>query len=215
VIKQLQVVIVDDHPPIREGLTVLLRNRGFLVTGTAGSLEEAARAIRAARPDVALVDIVLGKERGTELVSRFQGEVVSPAFLLYTGLPSRQNIAEAAACGAAGVATKLGSLDDLAAALLAAASGDSYRDQTATEVLRDSDGPGFLTAREREVIGLLAAGLSTDEIATQLFLSLYTVRTHIQNAVHRLGARGRVHAVVLAAQYGEIELPSIDRSRMR
>jgi DNA-binding NarL/FixJ family response regulator len=203
VAEPLQVVVVDDHGWVREGLATALRGRGFRVTGTAGSLAEAGRVIAACRPDLALVDIVLGGELGTDLAARMSEISPRTRLVFCTGILSRDLLALALASDAAGVVTKLGGIDELAAALTAAGRNEPVLDQRAAAVL-ERPAPAKLTGREAEVLEMLAQGASTREVADRLVVALPTVHTHVRNAIRRLGARNRVHAVAIGLTVGEL-----------
>lgn len=204
---ELQVVIVEDHPSVRRGLEVLLPRLGFRITGSAESAAEGERMLLMRRPDAAVVDIDLAGEDGTQLAERVSGEHGIPV-VLYTGLGDPERLADAVHSGAGGIALKSGAIEDLAAALRAVAVGDSYIDPAVAQIIgRQTRKQGAISPREAEVLELLAQGLSGHEVAERLFLSPQTVETHVRNAVRKLGARGRLHAVILALQEGAIRLP--------
>lgn len=204
----LQVVIVEDHPSVRRGLEALLPRLGFRVIGTAGDVEEGERMLRMRRPDVAVIDVDLAGASGTDLAELFSGDDGVPA-VLYTGLSDPARLSDAVHSGAGGVALKSGQLEDLASALRAVASGRSYIDPAIAEIIRSNVRKGSpVSPREAEVLALLAQGCSGNEIAERLVLSPQTVETHVRNAVRKLGARGRLHAVILALESGVIERPS-------
>ena len=201
----IQVVVIDDHPMIRRALEAFLTNRGIRVIGTASSAAEGRRLIAMGKPDVAVVDVDLGADDGVALAQEVGGFDDAPAILLYTGYIDSRTLEAALDGHVRGVALKTGSLEDLAQAVRSVAAGREYLDPQLIRALRDAESATTrLTPREREILGFAAAGMTADEIAARLVLSPHTVETHIRNAVRRLGARGRLHAVVLALQAGEI-----------
>lgn len=205
---ELQVVIIEDHASVRRGLEVLLPRLGFRVTGTAATATEGERMLHLRKPDAAVVDIDLAGASGTELAERISASEDPVPVVLYTGLGDADVLDEAMHSGAGGLVLKSGALEDLAAAIRAVAAGDSYVDPALGPILSGSRrSRGTISPREAEVLELLARGLAGHEVAEQLFLSPQTVETHVRNAVRKLGARGRLHAVILALQAGEIELP--------
>jgi DNA-binding NarL/FixJ family response regulator len=145
--------------------------------------------------DVAVLDIHLGDGNGLDLIPTAKEQ--GTRCLAYTGLVDNEAVQQAREAGADGLAAKAGSPRELSAAVKTVAAGDTYFDQR----FAAGDPPErkrSLTPREAEVVGLLAEGLTGEEIAERLFLSPATVRTHIRNAMDRLGARTRAHLVTLA-----------------
>jgi len=207
---QIEIVIVDDHPPVRQGLELMLARQGFRMIGSAGSAQEGARMIRARRPDVALVDIDLGDGSGTDLAQALQADAIDTAIVLYTGSLEHAVIDAAVASGARGLVLKSSPIEHLADALRAAAAGQTYVDRLITQLpgRAERHGVALISRREAEVLGMLSQGSTTERVAQDLFLSPETVQTHVRNATRKLGARGRLHAVILALVRGEIELPA-------
>ena len=204
---QLEVVVVEDHPPVRQGLELLLALQGFRVTGSAGSAEAGGRMIRARRPDVALVDVDLGDGSGTDLATALIDESPAMAIVLYTGSVDVAVLDDAATCGAYGLVLKTSPLERVADALRAAAARRTYVDVALLGLLRTT-GARTISVREAQILGLLARGRTTRQVADELFLSADTVQTHVRNATRKLGARGRLHAVVLALAGGELDRPA-------
>jgi DNA-binding NarL/FixJ family response regulator len=200
--------IVEDHAALRRGVELLMRSEGVRVVGTAGDAAAAAELIPRRRPDVVLADIGLPGESGVELARRLR-EDPELGILLYTGLDDAGALREALDCGARGFALKAGDPGELIAAISLVAAGQGYVDprlepllfaRSTTEEIR------ILSVREREVLALLADGMSGEEVAKRLFLSPETVRTHIRNTMAKLEADTRVHAIAIALRRGEISL---------
>ncbi|HEV7804850.1 MAG TPA: response regulator transcription factor [Solirubrobacteraceae bacterium] len=200
---RLEIVIVEDHPPMCQGLELLLPHHGFRVTGSAGSAAAGARMIRARRPDVALVDLDLGDGSGTDLATTLIAEWPGTAIVLYTGSVDVAVLDDAATSGAYGLVLKTSPMERVADALRAAAAGRNYVDAALFGRLR-ARGARRISVREAQILGLLARGLTTRQIADELFLAADTVQTHVRNATRKLGARGRLHAVVLALAGGDL-----------
>ena len=205
---ELNVVIVDDHVALRRGMELLLRRAGHHVVGTADDAEAGEALILRRKPDVALVDLALPGMSGAELTRSLLKEDPGVRIILYTGAADERQLLDALDAGAAGLALKSGDPQELEQAILTVAGGGDYLDPRLTPLLAKS-GNGrdkTLSPREREILGLLSQGLSGEEAATQLFLSPETVRTHVRNAMTKLGAATRAHAVALALQRGEISV---------
>jgi DNA-binding NarL/FixJ family response regulator len=205
---ELNVVIVDDHVALRRGMELLLRRAGHHVVGTADDAEAGEALIIRRKPDVALVDLALPGMSGAELTRSLLKEDPKLRIILYTGAADERQLLDALDAGAAGLALKSGDPAELEQAILTVAAGGDYLDPRLTPLLaKGANGrEKTLSPREREILGLLSQGLSGEEAATQLFLSPETVRTHVRNAMTKLGAATRAHAVALALQRGEISV---------
>jgi DNA-binding NarL/FixJ family response regulator len=202
----LNVVIVDDHVALRRGMELLLRRAGHHVVGAADDAEAGGALILRRRPDVALVDLSLPGMSGAELTRSLLSEDPDLRIVLYTGAADERQLLDALDAGAAGFALKSGDPQELEDAIRTVAAGGDYIDPRLTPLLAKS-GNGrtkTLSPREREILGLLSQGLSGEEVASQLFLSPETVRTHVRNAMGKPGAATRAHAAALALQHGEI-----------
>jgi response regulator RpfG family c-di-GMP phosphodiesterase len=200
--RPVRVLLVEDHDAVARGLELLLRRDGLEVAGTASTLGRARELLARRAADVAVVDVDLGGENGIELVE--DACLAGTPVLLYTGRADPETIAAAHRSGAAGLASKAGSPVEFLAGVRAVADGRSYSDGRLEGVPAGSPRAGVLTPREREVVSLLAQGLNGEEVARHLFLSTTTVRTHVRNAMERMGARTRVHLIALAATAGDI-----------
>jgi DNA-binding NarL/FixJ family response regulator len=209
----IEIVVVEDHPPVRQGLELLLPRHGFRLIGSAGSAREGARMIRARKPAVALIDIDLGDGSGTDLAGALHREGSTTATVLYTGSLDNDLIDAAVASGTRALVLKSSPIEHLADAIRAAAAGQDYVDRLIARMPGRSrrDGVARISKREAQVLGMLSQGRTTEEIAQDLFLSPETIQTHVRNATRKLGAHGRLHAVILAIVHGDIELPSVVR----
>jgi DNA-binding NarL/FixJ family response regulator len=207
----LRVAIVEDHEALRQGLELLLSARGCHVLGTAGSAREGLGLVTDAAPDVALVDIRLGDEDGIWLTRRALDAHPELPIVLYTGSADAELLFTGLDSGALGFALKDGSPDELMEALTVVASGGSYVDPRLRPLLLSRASterqPG-LSRREREIMDLLAQGLNGEQVADHLVLSSETVKTHIRNAMHKLEAATRVHAIAIALRDGYISPPN-------
>jgi DNA-binding NarL/FixJ family response regulator len=204
----IRLIVVEDHLAMRQGLELLLGRQGCVVVGSAGRAEDAWKLIRERRPDVAVIDVNLPDESGAELARRLLAEDPELGVLLYTGAEDRKTVGEALNCGARGFAVKAAPPNELIEAIRIIARGGTYLDPRLKSLgaRPATESAHILSAREREVLDLLAKGMTGDDAADQLFLSPLTVRTHVRNAMRKLHAHTRVHAITLALQQGEIEL---------
>jgi DNA-binding NarL/FixJ family response regulator len=194
-------VVADDHPAVLEAVAEFLAQGGIEVIGRAGDGEEALDKIEGRKPAVAPVDVRMPKLGGIELTRRAQRSAPETAILLYTCYGDRALLTEALDAGVRGFVLKEAPMDDLLRAMHAVASGSTYVDPVLAGTLAASSiGSKLpqLTQRERDVLRLLADGLSNEEIGKQLFISAETVRTHVRKAMGKLDADTRTQAVARA-----------------
>ncbi len=202
--EQIEVIVVDDHLMMRKGLEVLLRQEDMRVAGVAGTLSEARSLFERRHCDVALLDVHLGSETSTPLVQELLSRDPQAALVIYTGFTEPGKGLEAAVqAGARGFVLKSSPAPRLIEALHTVAEGGNYVDPDLA--LHLSQGAqvsllALLSPREREIIDLLAEGFTGHAIAVRLVLSPETVRTHVRNAMRKLGAKTRVQAVALVVQ---------------
>ena len=201
-------LVVSELGAVGKGLELLLRRDGIDVAGVAPSVDAAVDALDRTAVDVVIVGDKFAGEEGLVRRAKQSGAAV----LIYTSASRPGAAAHSRAIGADGVAAVEGSPAEFIDAVRAVARGERHSDPRVAHgagALRGSagrkaGGQGTLTAREREVVTLLATGLSGEEIAARLFLSSETVRTHVRNAMQRLGVRTRAHLVARAITSGEI-----------
>jgi two-component system response regulator DesR len=196
------VIVVDDHATVRRGTELLLRAAGFTVLAGTGEVEAARAAIREDPPAVAILDLRLGGRSGLHLGEMLAREHAGLGILIYTGAADDGALRQALEAPVDGVLLKAAPPEALVEAIDRVAAGGRYVDPTLAAIAPGATGP--LTAREREILQLIANGLSGEEIADRLHLAGETVRTHVRNAVGKLGASSRAHAVAIALRRGEI-----------
>ena len=206
----LRLVLIEDHQALREGLELLLSREGCEVVGTAGTAVQGQRLVEELAPDVALVDIRLGEDDGIELTRRLLDADPERRIVLYTGSADEELLFSGLDSGARGYALKDGTPSELTTALNTVAEGGSYVDPRLRPALlsrRVTEHLPSLSNREREILDLLAQGLTGEAVAERLVLSAETVKTHIRNAMAKLEAHTRVHAVAIALREGYISPP--------
>src|SRR5215203_3497914 len=198
------LVLVEHHEALRDGLAVLLERRGFGVVGCATTAARGEEVIAERNPDVAVVGVDLPDERGTELVRRLNDRPPCPKFVIYTGLSDPDLLEAAYRSGARGLVAKPTGLSVLVEALQEVGRGGRYFDRSFAPK-NGNGGTKALSRREAEILGMLADGLTGEQIAQRLVLSPETIRPHIRNAMEKLDARTRTEAVVKALRQDEIQ----------
>ena len=214
----IQVLIADDQRVVRDGLTLLVGLiDGAEVVAAASDGAEAVRLAEAHHPDVVLMDLRMPGTDGISATAQLQERLPAARVLVLTTYADQEAIIPALQAGARGYLTKDASAEQIEAAIRAVYAGQTHLDPAIQERLvaaiisqppsaSPADAaqkpPGGLTAREAEVLTLLAAGLSNTEIAQRLYLSHATVKTHINRIFAKTGARDRAQAVRYAYQHG-------------
>jgi len=187
----LRLVLIEDHQALREGLELLLGREGIEVLGTAGSAQEGRKLVEQLDPDVALIDIRLGEDSGIDLTAQLVDADPERRIMLYTGSSEIDLLISGLGSGARGYALKDGAPSELTTALTTVAEGGTYVDPRLHPALlsrRATQTQKSLSKREREIMDLLAQGLTGEQVAERLFLSPETIKTHIRNAMNKLEA---------------------------
>jgi len=217
--KPIRVLLVDDHAVVRAGLRMLLgADPGLEIVGEAESGADGVRMALELLPDVVLMDISMPNMSGIEATRRIKAAAPDVAVLALTMYEDDQYFFEMLAAGASGYVPKRAAPDDLIAAIRAVDSGGIFLFPTVARALvrdyleraarhGDSDSPfDMLTDREREVLTLIAQGLSNQDIADRLVISVKTVNRHRENIMAKLNLHTRVELVRYAIEKGLIEL---------
>jgi DNA-binding NarL/FixJ family response regulator len=213
----IRVLIADDQALVRAGFRMILETDGDLrVVAEADDGAQAVDATRLTRPDVVLMDIRMPVMDGLEATRRIVAAKDPPRVLILTTFDHDEYVFDALVAGASGFLLKDVEPEQLLAGIRVIAHGDSLLSPSITRRLIESfvhdhprtpqPPPGLdeLTARELEIFGLIARGLSNAEIAEQLVVSSTTIKTHVARVLIKLGLRDRVQAVVLAYETGVI-----------
>jgi DNA-binding NarL/FixJ family response regulator len=212
----IRVVLADDQELVRSGFAALLQaEEGIEVVGEASDGLEAVGMAARTRPDVILMDIRMPGLDGIEATRRItaRAELSDVHVIILTTFDLDEYVFEAIRAGAAGFLVKDTNAAELLRAIRVVTSGEALLSPSVTRRLiaefaartrsvRPVPGADELTQREREVVGLVAEGLSNDEIADRLFMSRSTAKTHATRAMTKLGARDRAQLVVFAFQSG-------------
>lgn len=214
--ERIRVLLVDDHPVVRQGLRSYLESFGdIVVTGSAASGEEALTLLESCLPDVAVVDLLMpGGMDGFQTLRRVRGLSPHTQVVVLSGYSDDARVLAALRAGASGYVRKEAEPEVLLAAVRAAARGQSTLDPALAhtvlqELARGSSttGPDALTAREQEVLRQLALGRTNREIAEALIVGEETVKTHVGNILAKLHLAHRTQAIIYAFKHG---LASVD-----
>ena len=202
----VRVVIVDDHRVLAELLSsAWATNDEVTVVGTVGTAAEGVRAVTSLRPDVVILDYDLPDSDGVSAILAVKAACPATRVLMLTSYTDTVLLAEAMDAGCSGYITKRNGAAEILGAVLAVAADESpvSPDMVRSLELRDQAGLGSdLTERELEVLRIAARGLSNKEIAAELFLSVNTVRNHMQHVLNKLGAHSKLEATAIAVRAG-------------
>lgn len=193
------VVVVDDHEVLRTGLRYVLEPHNIRIVGDTDTLEEAKSLVATRRPDVVVVDVRLADQDGVELIKELSRKRVR--VIAYSAYSDDRLLARALDAGAMGFVVKGGTSDDLIESIRTVSEGRRWLPRPLSEEEIDEAIKlklPMLSRREREILELVSRGMSTDEVAEELGLSAHTVRTHVKNAMRKLDASTRAHAVAIA-----------------
>ncbi len=216
----IRVLLADDQALVRSGFRLVLETRSDLeVVGEADDGAQAVELAGTTRPDVILMDVRMPNLDGIEATRRIVGDGNGARILVLTTFDLDEYVYEAIRAGASGFLLKDVRPGDLIDAIRLIADGNALLGPTVTKRLLErfaDDRPRIgdpvalerLTAREREILCLLATGFSNAEIAQQLFLGETTVKTHVSSVLRKLGVRDRVQAVIVAFDAGLVRSAS-------
>jgi DNA-binding NarL/FixJ family response regulator len=216
----IRVLLVDDHAMVRRGMRDFLSLHDDLeIVGEAADGAAAIEGAAALRPDVVVMDLLMPGVDGIDATARIKAANPEIEIVAITSFIEEARIVAALEAGASGFLLKDAEADELAAAIRAAASGEVHLDPAVAGIvarrMRNRPGGGAggdadpgagtlgsLTARERDVLGAVARGLSNRAIADELGITERTARTHVSNILAKLGLASRTQAALLAVQHG-------------
>lgn len=205
--KNIEVLIVDDHPMVRHGIkTMLLTFDDISVIGEAGNGLETLALCKKTQPDVILMDIVMPGMDGVETTRAVLERYPQVKIIVLTSFPDQDLVQETLEAGAIGYLLKDAPIDTLGDAIRSAYAGHFTLAPEATQALIQAKArpPKLghdLSAREREVLALVVEGLSNDEIADRLVISANTVRKHVSACMSKLGATNRAQVAAEAVRH--------------
>ncbi|MUM76553.1 response regulator [Pseudodesulfovibrio sp. F-1] len=215
----MELMIVDDHPLFREGLkTIVNRDDRYTVVCEAGNGTDGIRLGKRHKPDIMLVDISMPGKNGIQMIRELKSSLPQTRFIIISMHSEADYIVEAFRAGASGYLIKESAAGNLMRGLDAVARGELFLDDALSQEVvfrlmqaKDEQTAGrdpytTLTAREQEVLRLLAEGLTAKEVAAQLFISPKTVENHRTNLMKKLGLQSSVELIRYAARLGLIDL---------
>ncbi len=204
----IRILIAEDHHIVRQALVALLKTvKDFAVVAEASNGDEALRDFDLYLPDVTLMDLRMPKMGGVEAITAIRQKHPAARVIVLTTFDGDEDIFRALQAGAKGYLLKGMFSEELIDAIRAVHAGRSRLPAVVAERLADRMGGPGLTARELEVLRLVVAGRSNKEIASELFISEATVKTHINNLLSKLGVSDRTQAATTALQRGIVHLP--------
>ena len=209
----IRLLIIDDHEMVREGLKAMLMTEpDFSIVGDAANAEQAFTLIEHLHPDIALLDIRLPGMSGVEVCHIVTEKYPETSVIILTTFTDEHLVAQCIQAGARGFIIKDIERFDLKRSIRAVARGEAAIDPKAASAvfarLRRSPAlpheptPEPLSSQQLVILRLVAQGLSSREIATQLYLSENTVKGYVQEILHRLGVKNRTEAVMVAVKHG-------------
>jgi DNA-binding NarL/FixJ family response regulator len=204
----IRILLVDDHPVVRHGLRGMLESElDLTVVGEASSGDEGVRRAAELRPDLVLMDLRMPDGDGVQATGRILAQTPGVRVVVLTTYESDRDILRAIEAGAGGFLLKDATPAELAEAVRAAARGETVlAPSVASALVRQvrSPAPPALSAREAEVLRLVARGLTNADIGRELFISEATVKTHLLRAFNKLDVADRTAAVTKAMSFGLI-----------
>jgi DNA-binding NarL/FixJ family response regulator len=204
---EITVLLADDHEVVREGLRLaLLRSPHIRVVGEAADGETAVSLAERRRPDVIVMDLRMPEMDGIEATEEIMRRVPDAKVLIFTAYSEKALLQRGLESGARGYILKEAPHETLLRAIEKIAAGETFVDPALMSALTQSrEGTDVLTAREREILQLLADGMSNADVAGQLFISQETVKSHVRHILTKLEADTRTQAVAIALRDAMID----------
>jgi len=204
---EITVLLADDHEVVREGLRLaLLRSPHIRVVGEAPDGATAVSLAERRRPDVIVMDLRMPEMDGIEATEEIMRRVPESKVLIFTAYSEKALLQRGLESGARGYILKEAPHETLLRAIEKIAAGETFVDPALMSALTQTrDGTDVLTAREREILQLLADGMSNADVAAQLFISQETVKSHVRHILTKLEADTRTQAVAIALRDAMID----------
>ena len=203
---EITCLIVDDHEVVREGLRLSLSRAPHIrVVGEAADGATAVALAERRKPDVVIMDVRMPGMDGLEATKLLTQKVPDTAVLIFTAYSERSLLGRGLESGAKGYILKEAPHQTLVRAIQKVAGGDGYVDPALMPAFLTKEREHMLTAREREILQLLADGMSNADVAGKLFISQETVKSHVRHILSKLEADTRTHAVAIALRQAIID----------
>src|SRR5437762_388881 len=202
---EITCLIVDDHEVVREGLRLSLSRAPHIrVVGEASDGESAVALAERRRPDVVIMDVRMPGMDGLQATKLISEKLPETAVLIFTAFSERSLLSRGLESGAKGYILKEAPHQTLLRAIEKVSAGDGYVDPALMPAFLTKDND-MLTGREREILQLLADGMSNADVASKLFISQETVKSHVRHILAKLEADTRTHAVAIALREAIID----------
>lgn len=203
---EITCLIVDDHEVVREGLRLSLSRAPHIrVIGEASDGASAVSLAQRRKPNVVIMDVRMPGMDGLEATKHLTEKVPDAAVLIFTAYSERSLLSRGLESGAKGYILKEAPHSSLVKAIEKVAAGDGYVDPALMPAFLPGKGDDMLTGREREILQLLADGMSNADVAARLFISQETVKSHVRHILTKLEADTRTHAVAIALREAIID----------
>jgi DNA-binding NarL/FixJ family response regulator len=206
-INQTRILIADDHPIVREGLAAMIDRRPDMkVVAQAGNGREAVAQYRIHRPDVVLMDLRLPQMDGVQAVEAIRAEFPNARVLIITTFDGDEDIHRAIQAGARGYLLKDAPREHLMEGIRTVAAGNTCMPQNVAAKMAERQAIPEMSPREREVLRLIAEGMSNQEIGSALMITEGTVKVHVNSILTKMKVRDRTQAVTQALKRGILRL---------
>jgi DNA-binding NarL/FixJ family response regulator len=205
-----KLLIVDDHDVVRQGLSSLFKDSDVRICGEAKTADDAVRSVRKLKPDVVLLDVLLGAADSLDSIKKIRSAAPDARVVMFSAFDNPTYVARAVSAGAHDYILKTATRAEVITAVTGAAQGATptrfgeLRRMATTMARREAATSGGvqLTPRETQVLRLVAMGLSNQEIADSLDISVETVKEHVQNLLRKISLNDRTQAAVWALRHG-------------
>jgi two-component system, NarL family, response regulator len=205
--RSIRVLVVDDHPIVRQGLVSILESEpDMVIVGQASNGNEAIAQFRLHQPDVVLLDLRMPQLGGVEVITAVRAEAPEANIIMLTIYDTDEAIYQGLRAGARAYLLKDTPCEEILEVIRAVYEGRRYISAMVGEMLAARMDKPMLSDRERQVIAQMAKGKNNREIGAALNITEHTVRFHVNNVLSKLGANDRAHAIVLALRQGIVQL---------
>jgi DNA-binding NarL/FixJ family response regulator len=208
--EKINILIVDDHPMVLEGLKTLLANISYVnIVGTASNAFDAMEKLKGNRVDVAIIDINLPEVNGIELTSKIKKEMPAVKVLAMSTFKEQSYVSQMIQSGAYGYLVKSASKEEIEEAIQQVAKGEMFLGTGINHLhpaaVTDNEIP-VISRREKEVLQLIADGLTNPQIADKLFISLHTVDSHRKNLLTKFDVSNTASLIRIAVKYSLVNV---------